>query len=82
MKQNEIALLILITSISLVVSYFIGSSLVKPPQDRSSKAEVVVEIDEGIGEVSTTVFNDKSLNPTEVITIEEQSTKNPFNDSE
>lgn len=78
MKQSEIASLILIIAISFTTAYFIGNSIFNKPESRSTPVEVVTPISAELPEPSKEVFNKKSINPTEVIKIDESDTDTPF----
>lgn len=77
-KQNDIAVLILITAISLVAAYIIGNALINSPDSRSTPVEVAVPIDAEFPEIDTRIFNENSINPTEKIEIGDTNTPSPF----
>ena len=78
MKKNDIALLILIASLSLVFAYFIAKAVVVEPKSQSIKAEVVEPIAAGIAPPSPKIFNTDAINPTVVIQIGDPSNQQPF----
>ncbi len=69
MKQNDIALLILLVFISVVASFFIGNKIISPSQASSQKVEVVEKINSEFPQPDPTVFNSDALNPTREIRI-------------
>lgn len=78
MKKNDIALLILIASISLVVSFLLVKALFGEPQSAQTKVEKVEEISATLEEPSSRVFNNDAINPTVVIQIGDPSNQQPF----
>jgi len=78
MKKNDIALLVLIASITLVISFFLVKALFGTPTSDQTKAEVVEPISAKIDEPSPLIFNKNAINPTVVIQIGSPSNKPPF----
>lgn len=78
MKKNDIAVIVLIVSISLVVSYFVLKAIVGNPQDKEVTAEVVEPISPGLTPPSSKIFNRDAINPTVVIQIGNPSNQQPF----
>jgi hypothetical protein len=78
MKKNDIALIILIVSISLVVSYLVGKAVVGTPKGKPVTAEVVEQISPDLVTPSSQVFNRDAINPTIVIQIGNPSNQQPF----
>lgn len=70
MKKTDIAMIILIASISVLVSYFVANSI---PALKNNKKETTVKTidryDTEPGKVDPTVFSDDAINPTVEITI-------------
>jgi hypothetical protein len=79
MKKNDLALLILIISITLVISFLIVKALFGEPQQGGIKVEKVEPISSQITEPSKKVFNEAALNPTVVIQIGNPGSEQPFN---
>ena len=79
-KQNDIALIILIISFTLVVSWFAAGSVINSPDNRSQTVEVVRPISSDFALPPTSVFNDDAINPTELIQIGEGDNEKPFID--
>lgn len=78
MKKNEIALLIIIVSIALILSYTVFNALLG---NRTSKQAVVKKTDpisETITTPSDKVFNGSAINPTVKIRIGNQNDQQPF----
>lgn len=78
MKRNDIAILVLIASISLVVSYLIVRAVFGSPEEQQTTVEVVEPIASDIVEPSTRIFNTNAINPTVVIQIGSPSNQQPF----
>ncbi|PLS80871.1 hypothetical protein CYG49_03855 [Candidatus Saccharibacteria bacterium] len=80
MKKNEIAILILIVSISLAAAYFLGKAIIGEPASKSVKVESVEKITADVKEPSQRVFNNTGINPTIPIVIGNPSNQQPFTD--
>ncbi len=78
MKKNDVALIVLIVSISLVVSYFVVKAIVGNPKNQQTTAEVVEPITPNIVQPSNQIFNRDAINPTVVIQIGNPSNQQPF----
>ena len=78
MKQQDVAMLILIVSISLMVSYFIGNSLFGGESNRTAEVEKVVKINQEFPQPSEDIFNEDAINLTPTIEIGDTSTTDPF----
>ena len=64
MKKTDIAMIILIASISVVVAFFVASSIqfLQMPQ-RGTKVETVEKLSNTIDEPDSAVFNKEAINP-------------------
>ena len=64
MKKTDIAMIILIASISVVVAFFVASSIpfLQRPQ-RGTKVETVEKLSNKIDEPDSAVFNQEAINP-------------------
>lgn len=78
MKKNDIALIILIASISMVVTYFIAKAIIGTPKSKQVSAEVVEPIKPDLVQPSNKIFNRDAINPTVVIQIGNPSNQQPF----
>ena len=65
MKKSDIAMIILIASISVIVSFLVINQLpfLKPPE-KGQKVDVAEKIDPVVIEPDTEVFNSNAINPT------------------
>lgn len=77
MKQQDIALIIAITFVSGIFSFVISTKFISPP-DRNLEAAKVESITTEFKEPSADYFNEKSINPTQIIRIENNKNDNPF----
>lgn len=78
MKQKDIALLILVSFVSAILSYFVSNALFAAPEDRQEKVEVVTPITAEFSEPDKRHFNPNSLNPTQLIQIGDNPNAKPF----
>lgn len=79
MKRNDIALIILIVSITLVISFLIVKAVFGEPQNEAVKVEKVEPITSQITQPSSSIFNKDAINPTVVIQIGNPANQQPFN---
>lgn len=70
MKKTDIAMIILIVSVSAVVAYFVASAIpfLKPPQE-AVKVKTIDRYNETIGTPNPDIFNSQAINPTVDVTI-------------
>lgn len=64
MKNTDIAMIILVASISVVVSYFLGNAILGDPNDRVENISYMNKIDSNIQQPDVETFNSHALNPT------------------
>lgn len=69
MKKTDIAMIILIASISVLVSYFVAKAIVGDVQNESVKVKTTDPITTEIVEPDKTVFNKDAINPTVEVII-------------
>lgn len=79
MKKNEIALLILIISISGLAAFFVGNSLFGGKVSKPVEVDTATPISADVISPSSSVFNDNAINPTVPIKIGAGSGTTPFN---
>lgn len=77
-KQTDIAMLVLVTALSLVIAYLLGGAIINSPESRSTPVEIAIPISAEFPEVDTRIFNADAINPTELIKIGDSNTDNPF----
>jgi hypothetical protein len=78
MKRTDIALIILIVSVSAVIAYFAGKALIGEPKVSATQVESVELIKPGIQAPSKNIFNSQAINPTVPIQIGNPSNQQPF----
>jgi hypothetical protein len=69
MKKTDIAMIILIASISILVSYFVAKAIVGEAQNESVKVKTAEAISTDIVQPDTSVFNSNAINPTVEVII-------------
>lgn len=80
-KQSDIAMIILVTAISLVAAYVISGTIINSPDSRATPVEIAIPISPDFSEPDKKIFNDNAINPTELIKIGDPNTNSPFQDS-
>jgi len=78
MKKNDIAIIVLIVSVSLLISYFVLSAVIGQPGAQKQAVEVVEPISAELPEPSKKIFNDQAIDPTVVIEIGNPANQQPF----
>lgn len=76
MKKSDIAMIILIASISMLVAYFAAKAIVGDTQNESVKVKTAEAISTDIVEPDTSVFNSEAVNPTVEVIIGDKSQEN------
>lgn len=78
MKQKDIAIIILIGAVSAVFSLIVSNLVIGTPTTKAVEVEVVEPITPEFAELDKRYFNAESVNPTQIIQIQDNDTK-PFN---
>lgn len=78
MKQSDVAMVILVASLALVVSFIVGGKLINSPESRKTEVERVVSISPDFPAPDTSIFSTNSINPTQLIQIGNSNTDKPF----
>jgi len=63
MKKADIAMIILIASVSVMVSYFIARSIFGDVYNGTAKVKTIDAIDSNIVDPSPDIFNKNAINP-------------------
>jgi hypothetical protein len=63
-KKTDIAMIMLIVSISLVAAYFIMSGLLGKYNEHSAKVQTIDAIGDQVGEPDPRIFHRDAINPT------------------
>lgn len=79
MKQKDIMLIIVVAFISAVISITASKILISPAKNRQQKVEVVEPISASFNQPDKKYFNDQSVDPTQLITIGNNTNPQPFN---
>lgn len=78
MKQQDIAIIIIIVFISGVFSFFVSNKFISPPK-HDLTAPKVEAITAEFKDPDKRFFNEKSINPTQLIRVNENKNQNPIN---
>jgi hypothetical protein len=71
MKKADIAMIILIASVSVLVSYFVARSVFGDVYNGSAKVKTIDRIDSDVVEPSPDIFNKNAINPAIQVQINE-----------
>ena len=82
MKQKDILLVVVVSIVSAVLALVISSVTIGSSKNRQLKAEVVDKITDQFQQPDSKYFNDKSIDPTSIISIGENDTTSPFNNQQ
>ena len=63
MKKSNIAMIFLIASVSVLISFFVAKSLFGDVYSGSAKVKTIDKIDSSIIEPSKDIFNKNAINP-------------------
>jgi hypothetical protein len=74
MKKSDIAMIILIASISVLIAYFVAKAIVGDVQNETVKVKTAESISTNITQPDTSVFNTNAINPTVQVIIGDQAT--------
>jgi len=69
MKKSDLAMIILIASVSVLVSYFVARSVFGAVYTGSEKVKTIEKISSDITEPSSDIFNSGAINPTVQVEI-------------
>lgn len=81
MKQKDIALIIVITFVSAIISLVVSQLLFASPQNRQQSVQVVPAITANFPSPDSRYFNNNSIDPTQLIQIGNNNNTNPFSGS-
>lgn len=80
MKQNDIALILVIGFISAVVAVAVSSLTIGSKSNRQQQVEVVDKISDQFTQPSKQYFNENSVDPTQIIRIGGNTNQQPINE--
>lgn len=69
MKKTDIAMIILIASFSMIVSYFVTKSIMGDASNKAVVVKVAEPISSDIADPDPRIFNSDAINPTVEVTI-------------
>ena len=72
MKKTDIAMIVLIASMSMLLAYFIGKAVVGDVNEEAVQVKTIAPIETEVTEPDETVFNDDAINPTVEVIIGNQ----------
>lgn len=78
MKKSDIALLALIVSLTLVISFLVVKTIFGEATNEATKVEKAESISANVVEPSPATFNRDAINPTVVIQIGNSGNQQPF----
>jgi len=78
MKQKDIAVILMVAGISAIISLTASKVLIKVPDVKTQKVEVVEPITAEFVQPDKRYFNENSVNPTQLITIGDNNNTQPF----
>lgn len=64
MKNTDIAMIVLIATISVVASYFLGNAIVGNPSEKVEQIAYVESVDDYLSKPDAEIFHDGAINPT------------------
>lgn len=81
MKQKDLVLIVVVIFFSAVVSLLISRFIFSSPNNRQQEVQVVQPISTDFPTPDQQFFNNNAFDPTQLITIGQNSNPNPFNDN-
>jgi hypothetical protein len=69
MKKSDIAMIILIASVSIMVAYFVAKGVLGDVQNQSMKVKVADPITATVEKPDPQIFNSNAINPTVEVII-------------
>ncbi len=75
MKKSDVAMIILIASVSVMIAYFVASSMFGGSANTSQKVQTIDSIDSKIVEPSPDIFNTNAINPSVEVQINSAPTQ-------
>lgn len=69
MKKTDIAMIILIASISILVAYFVAKAVLGDATNQTANVKTVDAISSSVAQPDPTVFNKNAINPTVQVLI-------------
>jgi hypothetical protein len=79
MKQQDIALIVVIAFIAAVVAFFVSSKVFVTPANRQQQVKIVNVIDSNFQSASNKYFNKSSIDPYQEVKTGSNNNQHPFN---
>ena len=73
MKKTDIAMIILIATVGVMVSFFVVKAILGETSSEPKKVKVIERIEAGMPEVDKRIFNSNAINPSVEIEIDASS---------
>jgi cell division protein FtsB len=64
MKKSDIAMIILIASVSVLIAYFVAKAIIGDVGSQTVKVKTTDKITTDVQEPDTSIFNSNAINPT------------------
>lgn len=77
-KSNDIAMIILVVSITLIGSFLVGNAMINKHGIRSTEVQIATPFSADFPQPSDKIFNEFAINPTKEIRIGTNKTDKPF----
>lgn len=78
MKQKDVALILVVSFISAMLSFFVSHALFTSPEKRQEKVELIGKITADFPAPDNRYFNKDAVNPTVLISTEPGANQQPF----
>jgi len=75
MKKTDVAMIILIATISVLVAFFVTRSVLGSPSSETVKVKTVEKIESTITPPDAAIFNENAINPAIKIEISDSASK-------
>lgn len=63
MKKSDIAMIVLIASISVIIAFFVAQSIFGSIDESTATIKTIDRIESGVTEPSASIFNKSAINP-------------------
>ncbi len=78
MKRKDLGIIAIVAIVSAFLSILLSGVLLATPEDRQQSVEVVERISTDFERPDSTYFNNKSVNPAQLIQVGQDPNSNPF----
>lgn len=76
MKKTDIAMIILIATVSVTVAFFVTQSVMGSPSEEEVKVKTINAIDASITPPDPAIFNSEAINPAVKVEITQNASSN------